>query len=86
MRDVAIAWIITLAILFIFFAGVKIGENHARNAGDTAGGSVGVSSVETPEEHVGTIQECNRVELLRCLACHEFPVAVVKISPEIWEE
>ena len=32
------------------------------------------------------IEECTRINLLSCIACHDFPAFIIDVQPEIWEE
>lgn len=42
--------------------------------------------VKEPVQHTRVIEQCNRINLLSCIACHDFPAYVIDVQPEIWEE
>lgn len=41
---------------------------------------------QSTKGHVGTIQGCNRVFMLSCMACHSYPDYTIDVVPEVWEE
>ncbi len=53
--------------------------------GEKAGRKL-ASVVEETVQHTKVIEQCNRINLLSCIACHDFPAYVIDVEPEIWEE
>ncbi len=44
------------------------------------------SITDVTPQHTRVIEQCNRINLLSCIACHDFPAYVIDVQPEIWEE
>lgn len=45
-----------------------------------------INLLEREKQHTRVIEQCNRINLLSCIACHDFPAYVIDVQPEIWEE
>ena len=74
--------IICGCVIGVFILGGVSGYNAGVKDGKEASTIVSTMS----EKYVGTIQDCNRINLLSCLACHQFPAYAIDVQPEIWEE
>lgn len=84
-------WIICLisAVAIIFWVLAAIGVTKESKATRAVAATIERRLVLLESEdalHTRVIEECTRINLLSCIACHDFPAFIIDVQPELWEE